>query len=109
MVSKTTVVVALLAVAIGFVALRPRPHSPALDAEGREISGEPLPQKRVEVLGKSMAYSDVGEGDVFLFLHGNPTQGYLWRNVIPHVCPAHGRCIAPDLIGASRNSREGPR
>ena len=51
-----------------------------------------------EVSGRRMAYVEVGEGDPIVFLHGNPTSSYLWRNIIPHV--AHlGRCIAPDLIG----------
>ncbi len=45
-----------------------------------------------------MAYLEAGEGDPILFLHGNPTSSYLWRNVIPHLEDA-GRCIAPDLIG----------
>ena len=45
-----------------------------------------------------MAYYEVGEGDPILFLHGNPTSSYLWRNIIPHVQHL-GRCIAPDLIG----------
>jgi haloalkane dehalogenase len=45
-----------------------------------------------------MAYVEVGEGDPIVFLHGNPTSSYLWRNVIPHLEGA-GRCIAPDLIG----------
>jgi haloalkane dehalogenase len=45
-----------------------------------------------------MAYVEVGEGDPIVFLHGNPTSSYLWRNVIPHLRDA-GRCIAPDLIG----------
>jgi haloalkane dehalogenase len=45
-----------------------------------------------------MAYVEVGEGDPIVFLHGNPTSSYLWRNVIPHLRAA-GRCIAPDLIG----------
>ena len=54
--------------------------------------------KRVEVLGSMMAYVDVGTGPVVLFLHGNPTSSYLWRNIIPHVAGGH-RCIAPDLIG----------
>jgi haloalkane dehalogenase len=51
-----------------------------------------------EVLGSRMAYVDVGSGDPIVFLHGDPTSSYLWRNVIPHLVP-HGRCIAPDLIG----------
>lgn len=50
------------------------------------------------VLGCSMAYRESGTGDPVVFLHGNPTSSYLWRNVIPHVEPL-GRCIAPDLIG----------
>ena len=45
-----------------------------------------------------MAYVEVGEGDPIVFLHGNPTSSYLWRNVIPHLAD-RGRCIAPDLIG----------
>ena len=55
-------------------------------------------KQRVEVGDLSMATVDVGEGDPIVFLHGNPTSSFLWRNVIPHV--EHlGRCIAPDLIG----------
>jgi haloalkane dehalogenase len=52
----------------------------------------------VEVNGRRMAYVDVGSGDPIVFLHGNPTSSYLWRNVIPHL-EGLGRCIAPDLIG----------
>ena len=53
---------------------------------------------RVKVLDSEMAYVDVGSGDPIVFLHGNPTSSYLWRNVIPHV-EGLGRCLAPDLIG----------
>jgi len=45
-----------------------------------------------------MAFHERGEGDSIVFLHGNPTSSYLWRNVIPYIAD-HGRCIAPDLIG----------
>lgn len=55
-------------------------------------------KKRVEVLGKSMAYVDVGEGDPIVFLHGNITSSYMWRNIMPHV-ESLGRCIAIDNIG----------
>ena len=54
--------------------------------------------------GSRMAYIDEGHGDPIVFLHGNPTSSYLWRNVIPHVV-AHGRCIAPDLIGMGRSDK----
>ena len=50
------------------------------------------------VLDRQMAYVDVGAGRPIVFLHGNPTSSYLWRNVWPH-CQALGRCLAPDLIG----------
>ena len=52
----------------------------------------------VEVYGSRMHYITSGTGDPILFLHGNPTSSYLWRNVIPHLSKL-GRCIAPDLIG----------
>jgi len=58
----------------------------------------PFLKRRIPVLGREMAVVDVGEGDPIVFLHGNPTSSYVWRNVIPYVLP-YGRCIAPDLIG----------
>src|SRR5438552_11316947 len=60
---------------------------------------EPHPKKFVGVHDKRMAYVELGEGEpVFLFLHGNPTSSYLWRNVMPEVAKT-GRGVAPDLIG----------
>lgn len=55
-------------------------------------------KKFVEILGRKMAYVDVGAGDPVVFLHGNPTSSYLWRDIIPQ-CAGLGRCLAPDLIG----------
>jgi len=55
-------------------------------------------KKSLPVLDRAMRYVDEGEGSPIVFLHGNPTSSYLWRNVIPHVTEL-GRCIAPDLIG----------
>jgi haloalkane dehalogenase len=55
-------------------------------------------RKHLPVLGTQMAYVDVGEGDPIVFLHGNPTPSYLWRNIIPHLLPL-GRCLAPDYVG----------
>ena len=64
-----------------------------------EIGAAPRYEKKhIEVNGKSMAYVETGEGDPIVFLHGNPTSSYLWRNIIPYA-EALGRCIAPDLIG----------
>lgn len=62
------------------------------------ISTAELPKKHIEVHGRKMAYSEMGEGDPIVFLHGNPTSSYLWRNVMPQAKDL-GRCIAPDLIG----------
>lgn len=62
------------------------------------ISAAEHPKQFVDVLGKRMAYVEMGEGDPVVFLHGNPTSSYLWRNVMPHLKDL-GRCIAPDLIG----------
>ncbi|MFF5209270.1 haloalkane dehalogenase [Streptosporangium sp. NPDC000396] len=66
--------------------------SPAISAS------DPHPRKRIAVSGTEMSYVDTGTGDPIVFLHGNPTSSYLWRNVIPHVADL-GRCLAPDLVG----------
>ena len=63
------------------------------------ISAEfPFDSHHVTVHGSRMHYIETGDGDPILFLHGNPTSSYLWRNIIPHVTHL-GRAIAPDLIG----------
>src|SRR5437867_6126296 len=59
---------------------------------------DPHPRKRVKVLDTEIAYVDTGAGDPVVFLHGNPTSSYLWRNIIPYVAGL-GRCLAPDLVG----------
>jgi haloalkane dehalogenase len=58
----------------------------------------PLPKQYATVNGLRMAFHERGEGDAIVFLHGNPTSSYLWRDVISHV-ERLGRCVAPDLIG----------
>ncbi len=57
-------------------------------------------KKYIEVLGKRMAYVELGDpnGRPIIFQHGNPTSSYLWRNIMPHVADK-GRCLAIDLIG----------
>ncbi len=74
-------------------------------SEPKPISADfPFESRFVEVLGSKMHYIEKGEGDPLLFLHGNPTSSYLWRNVIPHLI-SHGRCIAPDLIGMGKSDK----
>src|SRR6516165_512710 len=62
------------------------------------------PRSFAEVLGHRMAYVEVGEGDPVVFLHGNPTSSYLWRNVMPYLEGA-GRLIAPDLMGMGDSAK----
>ncbi len=57
-------------------------------------------KKFTQVKGRRMAYVETGQldGDPIVFLHGNPTSSFLWRNIMPYMA-GMGRCIAPDLIG----------
>lgn len=64
----------------------------------------PFDSKFVEIHGSQIHYIDEGSGDPILFLHGNPTSSYLWRNIIPYLTN-HGRCIAPDLIGFGKSGK----
>jgi len=77
----------------------------------QNISSEfPYDSRYITVLGSKMHYVDEYDNAddphqlTFLFLHGNPTSSYLWRNVIPYV-KAHGRAIAPDLIGMGKSGK----
>ena len=64
----------------------------------------PYTMKRMKVLDSEMAYVDVGEGKPVVFLHGNPTSSYMWRNVIPYA-ESLCRCLAPDLIGMGQSGK----
>ena len=52
----------------------------------------------LQVKGKNLAYIDEGEGDAIVFIHGNPTSSYLWRNIAPNFNKSY-RVVVPDLIG----------
>jgi haloalkane dehalogenase len=72
-------------------------------------ASDPYKRQRASVLDSEIAYIDTGgDGDPVVFLHGNPTSSYLWRNIIPHVA-RQARCLAPDLIGMGQSgkSRDG--
>ena len=64
----------------------------------------PFESKYVEVYGSNIHYIEEGEGEPILFLHGNPTSNYLWRNIIPYLSD-QGQCIAPDLIGMGKSDK----
>lgn len=64
----------------------------------------PFESHYLEVEGSNLHYIDLGTGDPVLFLHGNPTWSYLWRNIIPHVTPV-SRAVAVDLIGMGKSDK----
>ncbi|MCI5054948.1 MAG: haloalkane dehalogenase [Flavobacteriales bacterium] len=73
--------------------------------KNKEISFEfPFQSRFLKVKGSNIHYIEEGSGDPIVFLHGNPTSNYLWRNIIPHLSK-QGRCIAPDLIGMGKSDK----
>lgn len=88
---------------IGTASRATRVDDPTAAASTEAVpSAFPFESKYVEVLGSKMHYIDVGEGEPILFIHGNPTSSYLWRNIVPHV-RKQARCIAVDLIGMGKS------
>jgi haloalkane dehalogenase len=73
-------------------------------AESHISAADPYSRHRVPALDAEIATVDTGQGDPVVFLHGNPTSSYLWRNVIPHVA-GMARCLAPDLLGMGESDR----
>jgi haloalkane dehalogenase len=73
-------------------------------AEAQISPGDPHPRKRIAALDTDISYVDTGQGDPIVFLHGNPTSSYLWRNIIPY-CSSLGRCLAPDLVGMGQSGK----
>ncbi len=94
-----TLIVAVSGVFLGQArAHQQKPSGPAISAEF------PFQSKFVEILGSRIHYIDEGTGDAILFIHGNPTSSYLWRNILPYAIP-HGRVIALDLIGMGKSDK----
>jgi len=67
-------------------------------SQGAPGAADTHARRRLDVLDSHLTYVDTGAGDPVVFLHGNPTSSYLWRNVIAPLAGSH-RCLAPDLIG----------
>ena len=65
---------------------------------------DPYPRHRAAAGDTEIAYVDSGAGGPIVFLHGNPTSSYLWRNVIPHL-ESSARCLAPDLVGMGASAK----
>ena len=101
-----------------FITLMNLPHASAIIfllstsvIMAQEISSKfPYESKFIEVHGSKMhyidEYADSSNPDqmIFLFIHGNPTSNYLWRNIIPYV-RNYGRAVAPDLIGMGKSDK----
>ena len=59
--------------------------------------------REIPVHDTFISHRETGDGSPIVFLHGNPTSSYVWRNVIPEI--AHGRRLAPDLVGMGRSGK----
>jgi haloalkane dehalogenase len=82
------------------------PTKPTFQPTRRPRSA-PWGTRRADVDGVGIAYVETGTGDPIVFLHGNPTSSYLWRNVLPWV-DGLGRCVAPDLVGMGSSDALAP-
>ncbi len=66
----------------------------------------PLESRFITVNGYKIHYIEEGQGDPVLFIHGNPTWSYLWRNILPAVARETGRRgIALDLLGFGKSDK----
>ncbi len=75
-----------------------------MDGKQQISDAFPFESKFVEVNGQKIHYVEKGEGKPVLFIHGNPTSSYLWRNIIPYAAQ-QGRAIAFDLIGMGKSDK----
>jgi haloalkane dehalogenase len=75
---------------------------------GKINAADPHPRRRIAVLDAELSFVEIGRGDPIVFLHGNPTSSYLWRNILP-VVSGRGRCLAPDLVGMGQSAKSPSR
>ena len=95
----------LLVVVAWLSAVTAHAQEPAPDPRAGVFSADfPYASRYVEVESHKLHYVDEGEGQIFLFLHGNPTSSYLWRNVMRYV-ESSGRIIAVDNIGFGKSAQ----
>ena len=71
---------------------------------GLADAGDRYERRRTGVLDTYLAFVDTGQGRPVVFLHGNPTSSFLWRDVIPHIA-GEARCLAPDLVGMGQSGQ----
>lgn len=96
----------------GFFCSRDKDKEESMDMRKEQYDGErpsaafPFESRYVDVLGHRIHYVEEGRGAPVLFVHGNPTSSYLWRNVLPAVATAtRRRGIALDLPGFGRSGK----
>jgi haloalkane dehalogenase len=92
------------ALALSVSAVAPTFSSKAQSMNDAPSAADPHPRSAIAVRDTEISYVDIGHGDPIVFLHGNPTFSYLWRNVIPLVSSL-GRCLAPDMVGMGRSGK----
>ncbi len=103
---KTALPLAMAALPLAAAGAETKVETGPIKPYGLAISADfPFEKKRLAVRNSEMAYVDVGSGPTLLFLHGNPTSSYLWRNIIPYVVNAGFRAVAPDLIGMGDSAK----
>jgi haloalkane dehalogenase len=78
--------------------VRPVAGDEAIESTAEPDGPDHLPRRRIKVLDTEISYVDAGSGDPVVFLHGNPTWSYQWRNIIPYLS-SDRRCLAPDFVG----------
>ncbi|MDX6769369.1 MAG: alpha/beta fold hydrolase [Elusimicrobiota bacterium] len=68
----------------------------------------PFTGRRIDLGGYAMHYLDEGKGETVVFVHGNPTWSFYFREAIKHLRSSH-RCLAPDHVGMGLSDRPGDR
>lgn len=61
-----------------------------------------------EIYGSKMYVLEYGkeeQGNPVLFLHGNPSNSFLWRNITPYLEGAGHHVIVPDLMGMGKSDK----
>ena len=85
-------------------------HIDSLESEDNLSADFQYESLYISVLGGyNMHYIDAGisDGIPILFLHGNPTSVYIWRNVMPYL-QDKARAIGIDLIGMGKSDKLSP-
>jgi len=78
-------------------------RTPEQDLEG--LPDFPFAPRWTSFQDLRLARVDEGDGAPVVFVHGEPTWSFLWRNVLGPVRDAGYRCIAPDLPGFGRSDK----